>query len=141
MIPTTCSGTDWSAASIPSNALPSWSLSGVTLVGLVQSCSHPSVLVRPPSISLAAIAGCAGLQQRTLPAVVPRSIFSHQQDHWVEEELDGLELGHAKLHDRFARMLQDRWAHPDWSFYTSFGGAAGGKAAYAFIENPRAELQ
>ena len=38
-------------------------------------------------------------------------------------------------------MLQERWAHPDRSFYTSFGGAAGGKAAYAFIENPRAELQ
>ena len=82
------------------------------------------------------------LQQGTLPAVVPRSLFSpSQQDHWVEEELDGLDLGHAKLHRRFARMLQDRWAHPDWSFYTSFCGAAGGKAAYAFIENGRAELQ
>lgn len=74
--------------------------------------------------------------------VVPRSIFSRAwQDHWVEEELDGLDLGHAKLDRRFARMLQDRWAHPDWSFYTSFGGAAGGKAAYAFIENARAELR
>jgi hypothetical protein len=84
----------------------------------------------------------ARLQQRTLPPVVPRSVFSPSQpDHWVEEELDGLALGHAKLHRRFARMLQDRWAHPDWSFYTSFGGGAGGKAAYAFIENGRAELQ
>lgn len=82
------------------------------------------------------------LQERTLPVVVPRSIFSRGwQDHWVEEELDGLDLGHAKLDRRFARMLQDRWAHPDWSFYTSFGGAAGGKAAYAFIEKARAELR
>jgi len=84
----------------------------------------------------------ARLQARTLPAVVPRSIFnSTHQDHWAQEELDGLELGHVKLRRRFARMLQDRWAHPDWSFYTSFGGAAGSKAAYAFIENPRADLQ
>jgi hypothetical protein len=84
----------------------------------------------------------AQLQERTLPAVVPRSIFSHrQQDSWVEEELDGLALGHVTLQRRFARMLQGRWAHPDWSFYTSFGGAAGGKAAYAFVESDRAELQ
>ncbi len=83
----------------------------------------------------------ARLQERTLPGVVPRSIFSHDwQDHWVEEELDGLDLGHVKLDQRFAKMLQARWAHPDWSFYTSFGGAAGGKAAYAFIESPRADL-
>ena len=84
----------------------------------------------------------ARLQERRLPVVVPRSVFSHsQQDHWVQEELDGLDLGHVKLQKRFARMLQDRWAHPDWSFYTSFGGRAGGKAAYAFIENDSAQLQ
>lgn len=84
----------------------------------------------------------ARLQERALPAVVPRSVFAPaSQEHWVQEELDGLALGHAKLDRRFGRMLQDRWAHPDWSFYTSFGGAAGGKAAYAFIENPRADLQ
>jgi len=83
----------------------------------------------------------AQLQERRLPPVVARSIFSPSQpDHWVAEELDGLALGHAKLHRRFARMLQDRWAHPDWSFYTSFGGAAGGKAAYAFVENGRSDL-
>lgn len=84
----------------------------------------------------------AVLQEHTWPVVAPRSIFTQSpQDHWVKEELDGLDLGHAKLHRRFVQMLQDRWAHPDWSFYTSFGGAAGGKAAYAFIENPRADLQ
>ena len=84
----------------------------------------------------------ARLQERRLPPVVLRSLFGHcQRDDWVEEELDGLDLGHAKLQRRWARMLQDRWAHPDWSFYTSFGGAAGGKAAYAFFENLCAELQ
>jgi hypothetical protein len=84
----------------------------------------------------------AGLQERSLPVVVPRSIFSHgEREHWVEEELDGLDLGHIQLDRRFAQMLQGRWAHPEWSFYTSFEGRAGGRAAYAFIENGRAELQ
>src|SRR6266403_602570 len=82
------------------------------------------------------------LQQRTLPPVVPRSVFSGgQPNDWIEEELDGLELGHVKLNQRFGRMLRDRWAHPERSFFSSFGGKAGGKAAYDFIENPRAELQ
>lgn len=84
----------------------------------------------------------AQLQQRRLPAVVPRSVFSFgQQNDWIEEELDELDLGHLKLNRRFGRMLHDRWAHPERSFFSSFGGKAGGKAAYAFIENPRAELQ
>jgi hypothetical protein len=84
----------------------------------------------------------AQLRQRTVPAVVPRSIFAHRpSEDWVQEELDGLELGHVTLERRWSRMLQDRWAHPERSFYTSFGGAAGAKAAYALIENPRAQLQ
>jgi hypothetical protein len=81
------------------------------------------------------------LQARGLPPVPPRSLFHSQQEaSWVAEELDGLDLGHVKLNQRFGRMLASRWAHPDWSFYTSFGGGAGGKAAYAFLENPRAQL-
>ena len=52
-----------------------------------------------------------------------------------------MDLGHVQMDRRFARMLHARWIHPDWSFYTSFGGAAGGKAAYAFMENPRADLR
>ena len=83
----------------------------------------------------------AQLQQRALPPVVPRSVFSPSlQPDWIYEELDGLALGHVKLHQRFAQMLQGRWAHPDRSFFTSFEGAKGGKAAYDFIANPRAEL-
>jgi len=82
------------------------------------------------------------LQERSLPPVVARSIFSpSDQRHWVAEELDGLDLGHVKLDRRFARMLADRFAHPDRSFYASFGGKAGGKAAYALVESDRAELQ
>jgi hypothetical protein len=38
-------------------------------------------------------------------------------------------------------MLRDRFAHPDWSFYTSFGDRAGGKAAYALLESQRAQLR
>lgn len=84
----------------------------------------------------------AQLQQRSLPPVVPRSVFSpSQKTDWIEEELDGLNLGHLTLERRLARMLHDRWAHPERSFFASFGDKAGGKAAYAFIENPRAELQ
>lgn len=81
------------------------------------------------------------LQQRTLPPVVPRSIFhSSPKGSWVEEELDGLDLGHVTLKRRFARMLEGRWAKPDQSFFSSFAGKQGVKSAYDFIENPRAEL-
>jgi hypothetical protein len=81
------------------------------------------------------------LQQRTLPPVVPRSVFSSCPNlSWVEEELDGLDLGHVTLKGRFKRMLDGRYAKPDQSFFSSFEGKQGVKAAYNFIENPRAEL-
>lgn len=85
----------------------------------------------------------ARLQQRSLPRVVPRSVFHCAPQvwaSWVDEELDGLDLGHGKLDRRFATMLQARWCHPSWSFYTSFGGRREGIAAYDFVQNPRAEL-
>jgi hypothetical protein len=83
----------------------------------------------------------AQLQQRSWPTVVPRSVFtSSPKLSWVEEELDGLDLGHVVLERRWARMLEERWAHPEQSFFSSFTGKAGVKAAYDFIENPRAEL-
>jgi hypothetical protein len=85
--------------------------------------------------------GRAQLQQRPLPPVVPRSVFSSNPKlSWVEEELDGLDLGHVTLKRRFARMLEGRWAKPDQSFFSSFAGKQGVRAAYDFIENPRAEL-
>jgi hypothetical protein len=83
------------------------------------------------------------LQQRSLPQVVPRSVFDlspQALSGWVDQELDGLDLGHRKLDQRFSLMLQARWLHPSWSFYTSFGGRREGIAAYDFVQNPRAEL-
>ena len=81
------------------------------------------------------------LTQRSLPRVVPRSVFrSNSQNSWIQEELDGLDLGHLTLNRRFAAMLEARWAHPDWSFYSSFGGRREGVAAYGLLANPRADL-
>ena len=85
----------------------------------------------------------ARLQQRSLPQVVGRSIFAstlQTSASWIEEELDGLDLGHRKLDRRFGAMLEARWLHPSWSFYTSFGGRREGIAAYDFVQNQRAEL-
>lgn len=83
----------------------------------------------------------AQLQQRPLAPVVPRSVFTSSPPlSWVEEELDGLDLGHVTLKRRFARMLEGRWAKPDQSFFSSFPDKQGVRAAYEFIENPRAEL-
>lgn len=81
------------------------------------------------------------LLERSLPRVVPRSVFSPSPRHsWIQEELDGLDLGHRKLERRFAAMLQARWEHPDWSFYSSFGGRRQGVAAYDLLNNQRADL-
>jgi hypothetical protein len=82
------------------------------------------------------------LQARRLPLVAPRSLFSHRpaERSWVAEELDGLDVGHVWLERRFAQMLEGRWAHPDWSFYTSFGSQQAGKAAYDFLVNRRGQL-
>ena len=83
----------------------------------------------------------AQLQERSLPRVVPRSVFHPSpQASWIDEELDGLDLGHRKLDRRLAAMVQARWLHPNWSFYTSFGGRRAGIAAYDFLQNPRADL-
>jgi len=80
------------------------------------------------------------LQQRSLPPVVARSVFQpHAELCWIDEELDGLDLGHRKLDQRFAAMLGSRWLHPSRSFYTSFGHREG-IAAYDFLQNPRADL-
>jgi hypothetical protein len=81
------------------------------------------------------------LQQRSLPRLAPRSVFHPAtQSSWIDEELDGLDLGHVKLDRRFGAMLQARWLHPNWSFYTSFEGVREGIAAYDFLQNPRADL-
>jgi len=81
------------------------------------------------------------LLERPVPPVVPRSVFyGLQADTWVEEELDGLALGDARLEKRFVHMLRSRWQRPQCSFYRSFGSAAAGKAAYRLIGSPEAEV-
>ena len=85
----------------------------------------------------------AQLQERALPPVLGRSIFTlplEEATSWIDQELDGLDLGHVNLDQRFGAMLRARWLHPSWSFYTSFSGAREGKAAYQFIKNQRADL-
>jgi hypothetical protein len=73
--------------------------------------------------------------------VVARSLFhGASTDCWVGEELDGLELGDARLEKRFALMLQSRWTNPERSFFRSFGSGAAGKAAYRLIESPQGEV-
>ncbi|HWT80974.1 MAG TPA: IS4 family transposase, partial [Candidatus Methylomirabilis sp.] len=73
--------------------------------------------------------------------VVPRSLFhGASTECWVNEELDGLELGDRRLEKRFARMLQSRWKRPDCSFFRSFGSVAAGKGAYRLIESREAEV-
>jgi hypothetical protein len=83
------------------------------------------------------------LQARPLPQILPRSLFGQnpEESHWVEEELDGLDLGHAKLDQRFINLLKRRWAHPDWSFYASFPSRNEASQAYEFLENKRADLE
>jgi len=80
-------------------------------------------------------------QRRAVPPIVARSIFQGPSStHWVEEELDGLNLGHVWLERRLGQMLAARWAHPQRSFAASFTTAAEGKAAFRFIESPRSDL-
>lgn len=74
--------------------------------------------------------------------IVPRSVFALEGSaDWTDSELDELSVGHKKLAQRTRRMLADRWARPGASFYASFGGKTGGKAAYKWVENQREELQ
>lgn len=81
------------------------------------------------------------LQSQPLEPIVPRSVFSPDAGGgWVEAEMDGLAVGHEKLAQRARRMLADRWAHPQASFYASFGTKAGGKAAYRWVENKHQPL-
>ena len=111
--------------------------------------SSPSVKVRPKTakdvwvFELCPKARHRLQQRRSTPPIVPRSIFqrpSSSSQSWVEEEVDGLELGHVKLERRWAQMLTARWAHPQRSFAASFSTAADGKAAFRLIESSRADL-
>ena len=73
--------------------------------------------------------------------IAPRSVLrAAPGPGWVEEELDGLKLGHALHERRFTAMLQARWNRPGRSLLASFEDAAAAKAAYRLIESPKAAI-
>jgi hypothetical protein len=109
--------------------------------------SSPSAKVRPKTLKDVWVYElCPKARQhlrghRAGPPIVPRSLFEGLGPaSWVEEELDGLQLGHVLLERRLARMLAARWAHPQRSFAATFSTPAEGKAAFRLIESPRSDL-
>jgi hypothetical protein len=109
--------------------------------------SSPSAQVRPKTTKDVWVFELQPQARRSLrrcpeSLVVPRSLFhGASTDCWVNEELDGLDLGDRRLEKRFARMLQSRWTRPDCSFFRSFGTVAAGKAAYRLIESAQAGVR
>lgn len=108
--------------------------------------SSPTPKVRPKStkdlwVYELAPRARAALQHCPERRVTPRSIFHGLGSvSWVEEELDGLDLGSVRLEQRFSAMLQSRWAQPMRSFGASFGDASAAKAAYRLLQNQQANV-
>jgi hypothetical protein len=83
----------------------------------------------------------ARLQAHSVERLAPRSVFAPAVvEDWAQEEMAGVDLGDERLNQRVCRMLKDRWARPESSFYRSFPNAAEAKGAYQLIENPRADI-
>jgi hypothetical protein len=81
------------------------------------------------------------LQAQPVERLAPRSVFAPPViEDWVEEEMAGVALGDARLNQRARDLLRGRWAHPEKSFYRSFGSAAQGKGAYRLVESERKEI-
>jgi hypothetical protein len=59
---------------------------------------------------------------------------------WCARELEGLDLGDARLNRRAVAILEARLAQPDASFYGSFSDWAQAKGAYSLIEQRRADV-
>jgi hypothetical protein len=79
------------------------------------------------------------LQVQQPEILAPRSVFAPAlAPDWVQEEMDGVELGDQRLNRRAERVLSGRWARPEQSFYRSFTHAREAKRAYELIENKRA---
>jgi len=108
--------------------------------------SSPTLHVRPKGtkdlwIYELALRARQELQHCPERPVAPRSIFHGLGARsWVQEELDGLDLGSVRLEQRFSAMLQSRWSQPMRSFGTSFGADAAAKAAYRLITNRQADV-
>jgi hypothetical protein len=79
------------------------------------------------------------LQVQQPEILAPHSVFAPAlaQD-WVQEEMDGVQLGDQRLNRRAQRVLSGRWARPERSFYRSFSSVKEAKRAYELIENNRA---
>jgi hypothetical protein len=85
--------------------------------------------------------GRAQLQVAGAEPVAPRSVFAKAlTSDWVQEEMDGVELGDGRLNRRVVGMLLARGARPQNSFYLSFDKKAQAKGAYQLVENPRDEI-
>jgi hypothetical protein len=83
----------------------------------------------------------ARLQAQAVEILAPRSVFARTlAEDWAREEMDGVDLGDERLNRRVCRMLRDRWARPQSSFYRSFANPAEAKGAYQLVENPRADI-
>jgi hypothetical protein len=81
------------------------------------------------------------LQSAKPEPVAPRSIFAPPlTEDWISQEMAAVALGDKRLKVRAQQILQERWARPSNSFYTSFSSAGQFNKAYQFIENPRPQI-
>jgi hypothetical protein len=81
------------------------------------------------------------LSAQAVERLAPRSVFAPPVvEDWVEEEMAGVALGDERLNQRARDVWRGRWAHPEKSFYRSFGSAAQGKGADRLVESERPEI-
>jgi hypothetical protein len=126
------------------------SLSAANWRRLGQSCgrgrSSPAPKVRPKTLKDLWVYPLHSkarqrLQERGVEPVVARSVFAPMTSQdWVAQELEGLELGHQRLQERWAKMLRSRWENPQRSFFGSFMSGAEAKGAYRLIESSQAQV-
>ncbi len=81
------------------------------------------------------------LQEEAPPPLTPQPLIQGlAQTDWCAHELDGLDLGDARLDRRARLILEARWNQPQASFYGSFAGWSPAKASYDFIGHPQAPI-
>lgn len=83
----------------------------------------------------------ACLQATELEKLAPRSVFAPVlSPDWAREEMDGVQLGDARLNQGVPALLEARWKRPQNSFWRSFDSPAQAKAACRLVENPRCQI-
>jgi hypothetical protein len=83
----------------------------------------------------------ACLQVTELEKLAPRSVFAPvRSSDWAREEMDGVQLGDARLNQGVPALLAARWKRPQNSFWRSFDSPAQAKAACRLVENPRGQI-